>query len=114
MRIGFLVVLAVCTVLAVAGCSAEGEISLGGSNEIDREKAEEEISGGLEAEHGDPPKSLTCPEGVEIVEGETFICEGEDPVGAPFEIEVTMTDDEGGVRYPTSVTYTGEPAGSAS
>lgn len=94
--------------LALGGC--EFELSVGGSS-IDSEQAAEEISGGLEDAYGEPPRSLTCPEDVDAKEGETFICEGESPEGRPFEIEVTMTDDEGGIRYPTQVEFTDAPNG---
>lgn len=107
----FLVLLVVLTfAFAFAGCSFSCSI---GSSNIDSAEAEETISGGLEAEYGQPPRSLTCPDDVEPVEGETFTCEGEDPEGRQFEIEVEMTDDEGGIRYPTVVEFTDEPTGSS-
>ncbi len=99
---------ALALALALGGC--EFEFSVGGSS-IDSEQAAEEISGGLEDAYGEPPRSLTCPEDVEANEGETFTCEGESPEGRPFEIEVTMTDDEGGIRYPTQVELTDTPDG---
>jgi Domain of unknown function (DUF4333) len=89
---------------SLAGC--DFEFSVGGSS-IDNEQAAEEISGGLEDAYGEPPESLTCPDDVEPKEGETFTCEGVAPDGRPFQIEVTMTDEEGGIRYPTQVEFTG-------
>jgi hypothetical protein len=88
----------------LAGC--DFELSVGGSS-IDSEQAAEQISGSLEDAYGEPPESLTCPDDVEPKEGETFTCDGVAPGGRPFEIEVTMTDDEGGIRYPTQVDFTG-------
>jgi hypothetical protein len=88
----------------LAGC--EFEFSVGGSS-IDNEQAAEEISGGLENAYGEPPESLTCPDDVEPKEGETFTCEGVAPDGRQFQIDVTMTDDEGSIRYPTRVEFTG-------
>lgn len=101
--------LTIAALAALAGCGAE--FSIGGTT-IDNEEAEQEISDGLAAAYGEPPKSLTCPADVEATEGETFVCEGvsPDPQGRPFEIEVTMTDDEGSIRYPTQVTFTDGPA----
>ncbi len=91
--------------LLASGCSAKGEISLGDSM-IDSERAEKEISGGLEDAYGTPPKSLDCPADVKAEEGKSFTCTGEDPDGRPFQLDVVMTDDEGGIRYPTTVEFT--------
>lgn len=88
---------------SLAGC--DFEFSVGGSS-IDSDQAAEEISGGLEDAYGEPPESLTCPDDIEPKQGETFTCEGVAPDGRPFQIEATMTDDEGGIRYPTQVEFT--------
>lgn len=96
----------VALALSLAGC--DFEFSIGGDS-IDGEEAAQEISDGLEDAYGEPPRSLTCPEDVEPRDGETFACEGEAPDGRPFRIEVTMTDDEGGIRYPTQVEFTDTP-----
>src|SRR5680860_1537429 len=66
---------ALITAIAFAGCSADAEVSIGGTS-IDTDEAEQEISSGLADAYGDPPKTLTCPDDVDAVEGETFACEG--------------------------------------
>lgn len=108
MRSAPITLAALITAIGFAGCSADAEVSIGGTS-IDTDEAEQQISSGLADAYGDPPKTLTCPDDVDAVEGETFVCEGRspDPESQPFEIEVTMTDDEGGIRYPTQVTFTG-------
>lgn len=90
------------------GCSAKGEISLGDKT-IDSREAEEQISGGLGDAYGAPPQSLSCPEDVVAEQDKSFSCTGESPDGRRFRIEVTMTDDEGGIRYPTVVEFTDGP-----
>jgi hypothetical protein len=108
MRTKLAAALAIGAMLTIAGCSCSGEISFGDKT-IDSEEAAQEISDGLADAYGVAPKSMTCPDGVEVAEGETFVCTGVSPDsdGArPFEVEVKMTDDKGGIRYRTQVTYT--------
>ncbi len=95
------------------GCEASFHI---GSNEIDANKAEKAISGALTDNYGTAPKSLTCPSGIEAKEGGTFTCTGESPDDPPrpFEIEVTMTSNDGDIRYPSAVTFTDQGAASRS
>jgi hypothetical protein len=104
----------VIAAIGFVGCSADAEVSIGGTS-IDTAEAEQEVSSGLADAYGDPPKTLTCPDDIDAAEGETFVCEGvsPDPESRPFEIEVTMTDDEGGIRYPTQVTFTGDRGASS-
>lgn len=89
--------------LALTGCSFE--FSVGGSNEIDSQKAEDAISGSLADSYGEPPTSVSCPEGVESVEGDTFTCTGESPEGDGFSLLVTISSDEGDIRYPLTVDW---------
>ncbi len=112
MRSASLTLLATTAMLALAGCSADAEVSFGDKT-LNAQEAEQNINSALEDTYGEAPERLTCPDGVDAVKGETFVCEGISPApeSRPFAIEVTMTDDEGGIRYPTQVTFTDGPNG---
>lgn len=82
-------------VVVLAGCS--GSISVGGKS-IDQGSVESEISSDLTESVGVAPESIDC-EGISDIAVEkdsTFVCTGTAPNGDEFDVNVTLTDDEGG------------------
>jgi len=86
--------------LAVAGCSANAEVSIGGES-FDRADMEDTIAGGLgdRAELPDPEVDCDGVEDLDVKEGNEFTCTGTAPNGDQFPIDVVLTDDQGGYRY---------------
>ncbi len=84
-----------CAVVVLAGCS--GSVSVGGKS-LDQGSVESEISSDLTESVGVAPESVDC-EGISDIEVEadnTFVCTGTAPNGDEFDINVTLTNDEGG------------------
>ncbi|HKJ36545.1 MAG TPA: DUF4333 domain-containing protein [Solirubrobacterales bacterium] len=87
--------------LALAGCSAEAEVSVGGES-LDPDATAETISTGLGDQSGLPDPGVDCDgiQNIPVEEGSDFTCTGTDPAdGETFSIEVTLTDSDGGYRY---------------
>lgn len=100
----------------LAGCSASGEISIGGKS-LDPEDMEKTISGGLGEQANLPDPEVDCAgiEDVDVKDGSKFVCTGTAPNGDEFPVDVTLTDDEGGYRYevpPTGGSGPGSGSGS--
>jgi hypothetical protein len=72
--------------IALAGCSFS-------TTEIDAGQAEKFVRGAFEK----PPRSVTCPSGVEAKKGGTLTCKAVDSTGKRYEVTLHMSDDEGHV-----------------
>ncbi len=81
--------------VALTACSASA--SVGGAS-LDQESVEAEIERDLTEFAGVAPEAIDCTgiADIEVDEGNTFTCTGTAPNGEQFDIEVTLTDDEGG------------------
>ena len=77
---------AAATALALAGCSLS-------TTEIDSAQAEKFVRGAFEK----PPRSVSCPSGVEAKEGGTLNCKAVDSTGKRYVVTLHMADDEGRV-----------------
>ncbi|MBJ7519097.1 MAG: DUF4333 domain-containing protein [Solirubrobacteraceae bacterium] len=69
-----------------------------GTTMLNTDKAETEITKGLDAQVGTGAK-VSCPDDVEIKKGDTFNCTATDPEGNEATIVVTQKDDEGNVAW---------------
>jgi hypothetical protein len=80
--------------VASAGCS----ISIGGSDTIDAADLEKQLADQLAPQANVDPAdvSVACPEDQEIEKGAEFQCELTAPNGDKVQVDVTLTDDEGG------------------
>ena len=85
---------AIAAVALLGGCSFEASV---GSRSIDQTEVEQVMSDGLEDLVGVAPQSVDCTgiEDLELEEGNTFTCTGTAPAGGEFDINMTLTDDEG-------------------
>ena len=77
-----------CAALALAGCGT-----------IDNEKLETKLKSGIESQAGVKLKSVDCPEGRKLKQGDVFNCTALSTAGEKANVKVTQTDDEGNVRY---------------
>src|SRR3954453_5922556 len=77
---------AVMAAVAIAGCDVS-------TTEIDNKQAEDFVKGAFEK----PPRSVTCPSGVEAKKGGTLTCKAVDSAGKRYEVVLHMSDDEGHV-----------------
>jgi hypothetical protein len=82
---------AVAVLLALVGCGG-----------LDTEKAERNIRNGIEAETSSVIKSVSCPDDVEQKEGVVFRCTATTSEGRTLAVDVTQTDDNGGIVWRTS------------
>jgi hypothetical protein len=78
--------LAPIALLAFAGCSLS-------TTEIDAGQAEQFVKGAF----AKPPRSVSCPSGVEAKKGGTLTCKAVDSSGKRYEVTLHMSDDEGHV-----------------
>lgn len=99
-RRALLPLLALLLSALLAGCSASGEVSIGGKS-LDPDDMEKTISGGLGEQANLPDPEVDCAgvEDIDVEDGSKFVCTGTAPNGDEFPINVTLTDDEGGYRY---------------
>lgn len=102
------------TTALLAGCSASGELSIGGKS-LDAGDVEQTISAGLGDQANLPDPEVDCAgiEDIDVEAGSEFACTGTAPNGEQFRINVTLTDDEGGYRYEVPPTNDREPAAGA-
>src|SRR3954447_12760623 len=70
----------------VSGCGLS-------TTEIDAAQAEKFVKGAF----AKPPRSVSCPSGVEAKKGKTLVCHAVDSVGKRYEVTLHMSDDEGHV-----------------
>ena len=72
--------------LALAGCSFS-------TTEIDAGQAEKFVTGAF----AKPPRSVSCPSGVEAKKGGTLTCQAVDSSGKRYRVTLHMSDDDGHV-----------------
>src|SRR4051794_7481083 len=77
---------AVMAAVAMTGCDVS-------TTEIDNKQAEDFVKGAFEK----PPRSVTCPSGVEAKKGGTLTCKAVDSTGRRYVVTLHMADDEGHV-----------------
>jgi hypothetical protein len=77
---------AVAAAVLLGGCSLS-------TTEIDAGQAEKFVKGAFEK----PPRSVSCPSGVEAKKGGTLTCKAVDSTGKRYEVTLHMADDEGRV-----------------
>ena len=89
---------AVVAVVFLSSCSFNA--SFGGKS-LEEESVESEISEKLFELRGVTPKEVDCAgiEDLDVEEGNTFMCTGVAPNGDTFEVNLTLTDDEGGFEF---------------
>lgn len=89
---------AVLLAVIATGCSFS--FSAGG-NSIDQSTVEQNISDDLTEKVGVTPGAIDCDgiSDIAVEEGNTFVCVGTAPSGGSFDVDVTLTDDDGGVDY---------------
>lgn len=94
-RLPLIAACAAAAAFAVAGC--EGSVSVG--NNLDTDKAEREITKGIEEQTG-VKSTVACPDDVEIKQGDTFECTATpEGGGEPGTVTVTQKDDEGNISW---------------
>lgn len=71
---------------------------LAGCGSLDSADLEEELRTQLSADAGVNPDDVTvdCPDDIPAEQGQEFQCELTAPNGDPVDVDVTLTDDEGG------------------
>ena len=74
--------------LLLAGCAET----------VDNADLESKLKDQLGQSAGVEPRSVECPEDVEIEKGKTFDCTLTAPNGDEVRVEVTFTNDEGGIE----------------
>ena len=79
-------IMPVAAAVALAGCSLS-------TTEIDAGQAEKFVRGAFEK----PPRSVSCPSGVEAKKGGTLNCKAVDATGKRYVVTLHMADDEGRV-----------------
>lgn len=82
------------TAFLIAGCGGD----------VKKDKAQDQIASGIEAQTKADVKYVTCPGGVKAEKGATFQCEALIPVN------VTQVDDKGHVRWQIT-SFSGPPGG---
>jgi hypothetical protein len=70
-----------------------------GKEKIDTERAESAIRAGITRQTGLRIASVSCPEDVEVRQGDTFRCVARAANGQRAAVEVTQRDGEGGVTW---------------
>ena len=80
--------------VAAAGCS----VSIGGGDTIDSADLEKQLADQLAPQAGVDPAdvSVSCPEDQEVEKGAEFQCELTAPNGDKVQVDVTLTNDDGG------------------
>lgn len=74
-------------------------VTAGGSDTLDLDRAEDEITASLQTEHaGVSVERVSCPDDVKVEAGAEFTCTT-NVAGQPLDIVVTQEDDEGNVRF---------------
>lgn len=84
-------------VLAALALAATGVAGCG-TTTLDTDKAETEITKELDKQVGTGAK-VSCPDDVEVKQGDTFNCTATDPEGNKATIVVTQKDDEGNISW---------------
>ena len=79
-------------VLLLSACDASVGV---GERVLDSAEVEAEVVNQLEAEVGERPESVDCPDEIEAAEGETYRCTLTAEDGSTIGLTLTMTDDEG-------------------
>ena len=79
-------------VILLAGCQASVEV---GDRIVNTDDAEAQIADELEAQVGQRPASIECPEDMKAAEGKTYTCILTADDGSQLDVTLTMTDDEG-------------------
>jgi hypothetical protein len=79
-------------VLLLSGCSASVEV---GERIVDSADAETQIADELEAQVGQRPASIECPDDMVAEEGQEYTCVLTADDGTVLDVALTMTDDEG-------------------
>jgi hypothetical protein len=74
--------------LLLAGCAEK----------IDSADLESKLKDQLGQSAGVEPRAVDCPDDVEIEKGKTFDCTLTAPNGDEVRVEVTFTNDEGGIK----------------
>jgi hypothetical protein len=95
-RAGLLLAVLVALVL-VAGC--------GGSETLDRGKAESQIESAIELQTGADVSSVDCPDDVKAEKGGKFTCEATAADGTKATINLTQTSDEGDARIDAPLVH---------
>jgi hypothetical protein len=70
----------------------------GCSETVDTADLEAKLKDQLGQSAGVEPRSVECPEDIEIEKGKTFDCTLTAPNGDEVRVEVTFTNDEGGIE----------------
>lgn len=83
-------------VLLLSACEASVEV---GERVVDSAEVESEIANQLEAEVGQRPASVDCPDEIQAAEGETYRCTLTAEDGSTIGLTLTMTDDEGNFDF---------------
>jgi hypothetical protein len=78
--------LILCLVAALVGC---------GESTVVPEGAEESVVDVVSRQTGFEPKDVSCPDGVEAKEGETFECEFTGPGGEPYVAKLKILEVDG-------------------
>lgn len=76
------------------------------SSTLNTEKLEDVIKKGIEDQTNTDIAAVSCPEKVEIEEGDVFECEAEASDGSKASVTVTQQDDEGNVSWKLNSTDT--------
>ncbi|MFJ2837703.1 DUF4333 domain-containing protein [Nocardia sp. NPDC087230] len=79
--------------LSVAAVSAGCSVSVGTAT-VDKEAVAEQISTQLQAQVGETPDEVTCPEDLKAEQGATMTCTLTEQ-GATYDVKVTVTSVEG-------------------
>jgi hypothetical protein len=86
----------VFSAIVLTGCEA----SIGTTSKIDVKKVETEITKGYEEQAaGSKVKSVKCPEEISSTKGTKATCVMTLEDGSTGDIDVKVTDDEGGIRW---------------
>lgn len=73
---------------------------------LNTQKLEDEIKKGIEEQTDTNVSSISCPQKVELEEGDTFECDVEASDGSKASVTVTQQDDEGNVTWKLNPTST--------
>jgi hypothetical protein len=83
-------IIALVAAVAIAGCDVSKTV-------IDSGQAEDFVKGAFDK----PPRSVTCPSGVQAKKGATFTCKAVDSTGKRYEVVLHIADDQGRVTVGT-------------
>ena len=79
--------------------AAAALLSACGAEVVDAQSVEDSMSTQLEAEVGEVPKSVDCPEDISAEVGTEFTCTVTDSADNVADIEAKITDDEGTFEF---------------